>query len=85
MQKDFQNLAYKNWSSYSTHSFRRGGCQFRLKRRAWSPDMVAAWGGWSQQEAVTMYRYFYSPEDNHEFVEGYDLIGMPSAKCLRRI
>ncbi|KAL5485569.1 hypothetical protein ACEPAI_8212 [Sanghuangporus weigelae] len=83
MQKDLQDLLYKRWSSYSTHSFRRGGCQFRLKERGWSPDMVAAWGGWSQQEAITMYRYFYSPEDNHDFVEDYDKIGMPSGKRMR--
>jgi hypothetical protein len=35
--------------------------------------MVAAWGGWSQLEAVTMFRYFYSPNDNHEFMSDYVL------------
>jgi hypothetical protein len=34
--------------------------------------MVAAWGGWSQVEAVTMFRYFYSPNDNHEHMIDYD-------------
>ena len=34
--------------------------------------MVAAWGGWSQIKAVTMFQYFYSPNDNHEFMNDYD-------------
>jgi hypothetical protein len=34
--------------------------------------MVAAWGGWSQVEALTMFRYFYSPNDNHEYMVDYD-------------
>ena len=34
--------------------------------------MVAAWGGWSQVEALTMFCYFYSPNDNHEYMVDYD-------------
>jgi hypothetical protein len=34
--------------------------------------MVAAWGGWSQVEALMMFRYFYSPNDNHEYMVDYD-------------
>ncbi|THH15723.1 hypothetical protein EUX98_g9419 [Antrodiella citrinella] len=39
---------------------------------SWSVYEIAAWGGWTQLEAVTMYRYFYSPTDNHEFMAHYD-------------
>ncbi|KLO10084.1 hypothetical protein SCHPADRAFT_943121 [Schizopora paradoxa] len=72
LMSDLQQLGYLKWALYGTHSFRRGGCQYRLKRCGWSIDMVAAWGGWSQQEAATMFRYFYSPNDNHEHMFEYD-------------
>ncbi|KAK6984488.1 hypothetical protein R3P38DRAFT_2550138, partial [Favolaschia claudopus] len=62
-------LGYASWALYGTHSFRRGGCQYRIKVKRWSADMVAAWGGWSQ---VEVFRYFYSPNDNHEFMHDYD-------------
>ncbi|KAK7034807.1 hypothetical protein R3P38DRAFT_2518688 [Favolaschia claudopus] len=61
LARDLQGLGYSTWVLYGTHSFRRGGCQYRIKVKRWSADMVAAWGGWSQVEAVTMFRYFYSP------------------------
>ena len=69
---DLQNLGYKSWALYGTHSFRRGGCQYRIRHKDWSIAMVAAWGGWSQVEALTMFRYFYSPNDNHEYMMDYD-------------
>jgi hypothetical protein len=72
LSKDLQNLGYLSWALYGTHSFRRGGCQHRIKDKGWSVDMVAAWGGWTQVEAVTMFRYFFSPNDNHEFMDDYD-------------
>ncbi|KAJ6615820.1 hypothetical protein B0H10DRAFT_1949565 [Mycena sp. CBHHK59/15] len=72
LSKDLQGLGYASWALYSTHSFRRGRCQYRIKVKKWTADMVAAWGGWSQVEAVTMFRYFYSPNDNHEYMEDYD-------------
>jgi hypothetical protein len=72
---DLQNIGYMSWALYGTHSFRRGGCQHRIKNKNWSVDMVAAWGGWSQVEAVTMFRYFYSPNDNHEYMDEYDRNG----------
>ncbi|KAK6978265.1 hypothetical protein R3P38DRAFT_3411222 [Favolaschia claudopus] len=72
LSRDLQGLGYSSWALYGTHSFRRGGCQYRIKVKHWSADMVAAWGGWSQVEAVTMFRYFYSPNDNHEFMHDYD-------------
>jgi hypothetical protein len=72
LSKDLQNIGYLSWALYGTHSFRRGGCQHRIKNKGWSVDMVAAWGGWTQVEAVTMFRYFYSPNDNHEFMDDYD-------------
>ncbi|KIK94861.1 hypothetical protein PAXRUDRAFT_781159 [Paxillus rubicundulus Ve08.2h10] len=55
---DLQGLGYKSWSMYGTKSFHRG--------------MLAAWGGWSQLEAVTIFCYFYSPNDNHEHMVDYD-------------
>ncbi|KAK7016607.1 hypothetical protein R3P38DRAFT_3321045 [Favolaschia claudopus] len=72
LARDLQELGYSTWALYGTHSFRRGGCQYRIKVKQWSADMVAAWGGWSQVEAVTMFRYFYSPNDNHEYMHDYD-------------
>ncbi|KAJ7023433.1 hypothetical protein C8F04DRAFT_1271362 [Mycena alexandri] len=72
LSRDLQRLGYASWALYGTHSFRRGGCQYRIKVKKWSADMVAAWGGWSQVEAVTMFRYFYSPNDNHEYMQDYD-------------
>ena len=57
---------------YGTHSFCQGGCQYRLHVLGWSPGMTAAWGGWSQQEGVTMFCYFYSPNDAHEHLADYD-------------
>jgi hypothetical protein len=61
LSKDLQSLGYTSWSLYGTHSFRRGGCQHRIKDNGWSVDMVAGWGGWSQVEAQTMFRYFTHP------------------------
>ncbi|KAK7007167.1 hypothetical protein R3P38DRAFT_3325570 [Favolaschia claudopus] len=72
LTNDLQDLGYKSWTMYGTHSFRRGGCQHRIKNKNWTVDMVAAWGGWSQVEAITMFRYFYSPKENHEFMGDYD-------------
>ncbi|TCD59839.1 hypothetical protein EIP91_011335 [Steccherinum ochraceum] len=82
LMTDLQALGYTTWALYGTHSFRRGGCQFRIKVQGWAPDAVAAWGGWSQLEAVTMYRYFYSPNDNHEYMAEYDR-NYPKRVCMR--
>ncbi|TFY81507.1 hypothetical protein EWM64_g2501 [Hericium alpestre] len=72
LQEQPVKLGYRSWALYGTHSFRHGGCQYRVKDKGWSVDMVAAWGGWSQVEALTMFRYFYSPNDNHEYMAEYD-------------
>lgn len=72
LTSDLQTLGYLSWSLYGTHSFRRGGCQYQVRVQGWTVAMVAAWGGWSQVEAVTMFRYFYSPNDNHEYMIEYD-------------
>ena len=69
--KDLQDLGYSTWAMYGTHSFRRGGCQYRVQL-GWDISAIAAWGGWTQVEAVTMFRYFYSPNDNHEYMDEYD-------------
>ena len=71
LSKHLQQLGYSNWYLFGTHSFRRGGCQYRLSL-GWTPGMVAAWGSWTQLEAMTMYRYFYSPNDNNEHLSEYD-------------
>ncbi|THH30981.1 hypothetical protein EUX98_g3220 [Antrodiella citrinella] len=72
LMADLQALGYSSWAVYGTHSFRRGGCQYRVHHRGWNVSEIAAWGGWTQLEAVTMYRYFYSPTDNHEYMAHYD-------------
>lgn len=72
LTSDLQALNYKSWALYGTHSFRRGGCQYRVGVQNWTVAMVAGWGGWSQVEALTMFRYFYSPNDNHEHMAEYD-------------
>jgi hypothetical protein len=69
---DLQALNYGSWALYGTHSFRRGGCQYRVAVKRWSVDMVAKWGGWSQIEAQTMFRYFYSPRDKRDGMLYYD-------------
>nr|GAT42317.1 predicted protein [Mycena chlorophos] len=72
LTKDLQKLGYGAWALYGTHSFRRGGCQYRVEVKGWPIAKVAAWGGWSLVEATTMFRYFYSPDDNHEMMHDYD-------------
>ncbi|KAF7300674.1 hypothetical protein HMN09_00952900 [Mycena chlorophos] len=72
LSKDLQSLGYTSWALYGTHSFRRGGCQYRFKEKRWALAQIAAWGGWSQVEAATMFRYLYSPNDNHEYLHEYD-------------
>lgn len=70
--KDLQALSYCDWSLYGTHSFQRGGTQHRLKQ-GWTPAMVASWGGWSQVQAVTMYKYYYSENDRVDRVLDFEL------------
>lgn len=53
-----------------------------MKVKGWTVDMVAAWGGWSQVEAVTMFRYFYSPNDNHERLDFYDCNDLQRPRVL---
>ncbi|KAF7311911.1 hypothetical protein MIND_00202500 [Mycena indigotica] len=72
LSRDLQNLGYSTWALYGTHSFRRGGCQYRVEVQKWPIARVATWGGWSLLEATTMFRYFYSPDDNHELMYDYD-------------
>lgn len=79
-----QAVGDKAWALYGTHSFRRGGCQYRVKVKGWTVDMVAAWGGWTQLEAITMFRYFYSPNDNHEHMVDYDR-NLPKRPCRRMV
>jgi len=55
LTNDLQGLGYSSWALYGTHSFRRGGCQHRIRNCGFDVSMVAAWGGWSQVEALTMF------------------------------
>ena len=71
LQKDLQTINDPNWHLYGTHSFRRGGAQYRLTQ-GWSISKVAQWGGWSQLEAITMFRYFYSPSDFDGYMHFFD-------------
>ena len=81
---DLQALGYKFWVLYSAHSFRRGDCQYRIEEKDWAVDMAAAWGGWSQVEVVTMFRYFHSPNDNYEYMVEYDR-NMPKRRWSRQV
>ncbi|KAF7323498.1 hypothetical protein HMN09_00131000 [Mycena chlorophos] len=72
LSKDLQSIGYGTWALYGTHSFRRGGCQYRVEVQRWPIVQVAAWGGWSLVEATTMFRYFCSPDDNHEHMHDFD-------------
>ncbi|KAG1800753.1 uncharacterized protein HD556DRAFT_1304768 [Suillus plorans] len=45
---------------YGTHSFRRGGCQHHIRNYGFDV------------EALTMFQYFYSPNDNHKHMVEYD-------------
>lgn len=69
---DLQALGYSCWAMYGTHSFRYGGFQYRVKQQSWTVAMVAAWCGWSQVEALAMFRYFYSSVDNAQGLVDYD-------------
>ena len=66
-----QLLGRRDWHLYATHSFRRGGAQYRLSQ-GWPIGKVAIWGGWSQLEAITMFRYFYSPTDHDGHMHFFD-------------
>lgn len=52
---DLQAIGNAHWALYGTHSFRRGGCQYRIRVMGWTTDMIASWGGWTQVEAITMF------------------------------
>ena len=71
LNKDLQAIGEQEWHLYGTHSFRCGGAQYRLSQ-GWPIMKVAHWGGWSQVEAVTMFRYFYSPRDFSGFMHSFD-------------
>ena len=45
--------------------------------------MVAAWGGWSQIKVITMFWYFYSPNNNHKHMAEYDH-NTPKWWCMRQ-
>ncbi|KAJ2989682.1 hypothetical protein HDV02_004823 [Globomyces sp. JEL0801] len=48
-----------NDSTRTTHTFRRGGCQYRFiySPKPWRFDMCRAWGGWEGDSVDTMMKY----------------------------
>ncbi|KAL1751299.1 hypothetical protein FB107DRAFT_222322, partial [Schizophyllum commune] len=48
-------------TTYGTHSFRRGGCQYLVVQRRWNLRRVCEWGGWSTDfNYLTIVRYIIS-------------------------
>ncbi|KAL1712389.1 DNA breaking-rejoining enzyme [Schizophyllum commune] len=49
------------FTSYGTHSFRRGGCQYLLVHRRWNIRRICEWGGWSTDFTyMTIVKYIIS-------------------------
>ncbi|GJE98264.1 hypothetical protein PsYK624_144900 [Phanerochaete sordida] len=82
LQHDLRTIGETKWHLYRTHSFRRGGAQYRLEQ-GWSTGKVAQWGGWSQVEAITMFRYFWSPGDFSGFMHHFDRNAPLPAQSIR--
>ncbi|KAL1659743.1 hypothetical protein GGF50DRAFT_64646, partial [Schizophyllum commune] len=50
-----------DYSTYGTHSFRRGGCQYLVVDRRWNIRRVCEWGGWSTDFThLTIVKYLIS-------------------------
>ncbi|KAG1800902.1 DNA breaking-rejoining enzyme [Suillus plorans] len=71
-------------SSYGTHSFRRGGCQYLHIERQWLLHRICEWGSWSLEFTnLTIVKYLISHNDDatepHEHFFNPDR--SPSVKC----
>ena len=52
-------------SSYGTHSFRRGGCQYLHLECRWPLRRICEWGGWSLEFTnMTIVKYLISHNDD---------------------
>ena len=71
LAEDLQTLGDRSWALFGTHSFRRGGCQHRIELGKTAAE-IATWGGWSQKETMSMFRYFYSPYDDSTSLREFD-------------
>ncbi|KAJ7151417.1 hypothetical protein C8R43DRAFT_1087984 [Mycena crocata] len=68
--------------SYTTHSFRRGGAQYRFMwaplGKRWSLSIVRWWGGWASGEQVdTLMRYLMDSLQSYETGHGDALCPIP--------
>ncbi|KAH8981834.1 DNA breaking-rejoining enzyme [Lactarius hatsudake] len=71
--------------AYSTHSFRRGGCQWLASDLRWPLRWICEWGGWSTEFThLTIVKYLISwnddPSQNRE--DFFDLNRAPALKCF---
>ena len=57
--------------AYGIHSFRRGGCQYLAKALRWQLRQICAWGGWSESETGTVFKYLFSHVDDVDAREDY--------------
>lgn len=71
LTRDLQDISTGDWAAYGTHSFRRGGCQYR-HRMNWTVQKIGNWGGWSTAEATVMMKYLFSPNDDPSLLDDYD-------------
>lgn len=78
---DLIAVGTRDWAAYGTHSFRRGGCQYR-EQMGWTIQRIGNWGGWSTSEATTMMKYLFSPKDDAGLLADYD---RPENKRARRV
>lgn len=70
---------------FTTHCFRRGGCQYRFMwvENPWSLKAVKWWGGWSSNDSVgTIMRYLLDELTAYE--DDYGDIMMPDRPLNRR-
>ncbi|KAG0693634.1 DNA breaking-rejoining enzyme, partial [Suillus ampliporus] len=71
-------------SSYGTHSFRRGGCQYLHIERRWPLRRICEWGGWSAEFTnMTIVKYLISHNDDptEPREEFFNPDRRPTVKC----
>jgi len=71
--------------SFTSHTFRRGGCQFRYfwSRKTWSLECIKGWGGWAENESNdTLLTYLFEETSRQE--QGFDDLLSPFSKDRNR-
>ena len=68
LAEDLQKFI-KDWDLYTTHTFRRGGCQFYNMVRKKSVTEILHWGGWN--DISIMLRYMLGPQKSIETGRDY--------------